>query len=67
MFLGTNFRSKFDAPVVNGFGDLVGESTKKFGAMIRPIQTGRIQQYMLASLTVLIVVGGLLYYLLVLA
>jgi NADH-quinone oxidoreductase subunit L len=67
MFLGTNFRSKFDAPVVNGFGDLVGEGTKKLGAMIRPIQTGRIQQYMLASLTVLIVVGGLLYYLLVLA
>ncbi len=67
IFLGTNFRSKFDAPVVNGFGDLVGESTKKLGAMIRPIQTGRIQQYMLASLTVLIIVGGLLYYLLVLA
>jgi NADH-quinone oxidoreductase subunit L len=65
--LGTVFRNYFDKPVVNGFGDLVGESTKKVGATIRPIQSGRIQQYMLTSLAVLIVVGGLLYYLLVLA
>lgn len=65
--LGTILRNYIDAPVVNGFGDLVGEGTKKIGASLRPIQTGRIQQYMLTSLTVLIVVGGLLYYLLVLA
>jgi len=65
--LGTLLRNYIDAPVVNGFGDLVGEGTKKIGASIRPIQSGRIQNYMLTSLVVLIVVGGLLYYLLVLA
>lgn len=65
--LGTLLRNYIDAPVVNGFGDMVGESTKKIGASMRPIQTGRIQSYMLTSLVVLIVVGGLVYYLLVLA
>ena len=40
-----------DAPIVNGFGDVVGEGAKKIGTMAsRIIQTGRIQQYMIAAL-----------------
>jgi hypothetical protein len=34
------------------------------GQNLRPIQTGRIQQYLILSLIVLFVVGGLLYFLL---
>ena len=64
-WLGGIFRNYFDKPVVNGFGDLVGESSKKFGQVLRPIQTGRIQQYMIRSLVVIVAVGALTYYLLV--
>jgi len=65
LWLGRSFRGYIDAPLVNGFGDLVGEGTKRIGASLRPIQTGRIQQYMLASLGVLILVSAVLYYLFV--
>jgi NADH-quinone oxidoreductase subunit L len=67
-WLGHAFRNYFDKPVINEFvGDGTGNAFKWFGKVLRPIQSGRIQQYMLASLVVLLVVGGLLYYLLVLA
>jgi NADH-quinone oxidoreductase subunit L len=67
-WLGHAFRNYFDKPFINEFiGDGTGNAFKWFGKTLRPIQTGRIQQYMLASLAVLLVVGGLIYYLLVLA
>ena len=60
--LGHVFRSYFDAPVVNGFGDLVGEGTKRIGREIRIIQAGRIQYYMVASLTIVILIAALYYF-----
>jgi NADH-quinone oxidoreductase subunit L len=48
--VGTVLRNYFDKPVVNGFGDVVGEGTKKLGRNLRVIQTGRIQQYLLMAL-----------------
>jgi len=64
--IGHSFRHYFDAPVVNGFGDLVGESAKRIGKFMAPIiQRGRIQYYMLASLVVAIIVAVLYYFLLV--
>jgi NADH-quinone oxidoreductase subunit L len=48
--VGSIFRNYFDKPVVNGFGDVVGEGTKKLGRNLRVIQTGRIQQYLLMAL-----------------
>jgi len=64
--IGHSFRYYFDAPVVNGFGDLVGESAKRIGKFMAPIiQRGRIQYYMLASLVVAIIVAVLYYFLLV--
>jgi NADH-quinone oxidoreductase subunit L len=48
--LGSIFRNYFDAPVVNGFGDLVGSGVKSFGRRLRVIQTGRVQQYMVIAL-----------------
>jgi NADH-quinone oxidoreductase subunit L len=63
--LGSIFRNYIDKPVVNGAGDLVGESAKRFGRFLRPIQTGRIQQYMIIALLVLGASSALFYYLMV--
>ncbi len=63
--LGGIFRNYIDKPVVNGAGDLVGESAKRFGRFLRPIQTGRIQQYMIIALLVLGASSALFYYLMV--
>jgi NADH-quinone oxidoreductase subunit L len=61
--IGTFFRNAIDRPIVNGFGDLVGEGVKRFGRRFRFIQTGRIQQYMILALLILAVSSILLYYL----
>lgn len=59
--LGDLFRNLIDKPIVNGFGDLVGESVKRFGRRSRYVQTGVVQQYMVMALV--IVIGTLFYYL----
>jgi NADH-quinone oxidoreductase subunit L len=65
-FLGTSIRQYIDKAVINEFiGDGIARVTQWFGSRIQPLQTGRIQQYMLASLGLLIVVGGILFSLLV--
>jgi NADH-quinone oxidoreductase subunit L len=58
--IGDVFRRYFDEPVVNGAGDAVGEGVKRFGRSFRVIQTGRIQQYLLVAMAVVIVVGAVL-------
>jgi NADH-quinone oxidoreductase subunit L len=63
--IGKFLRDFIDKPVVNGFGDFVGETTKKLGVVLRPIQTGRIQQYMIMALVTIAVFSMLFYYLLV--
>jgi NADH-quinone oxidoreductase subunit L len=63
--LGSIFRNYIDKPIVNGFGDLVGESSKRFGRFFRAIQTGRIQQYMILALVSIAAFSVLFYYLLV--
>jgi NADH-quinone oxidoreductase subunit L len=60
--LGRIFRNNFDAPVVNGFGDFTASMTQSFGRLLRRIQTGEVQQYLL--FVALIAFGGLFYYLL---
>ena len=65
-FLGTNIRKYIDKKIINEWiGDGTARVTQWFGSRIQPVQTGRIQQYMLASLGVIIVLGGLLFSLLV--
>jgi NADH-quinone oxidoreductase subunit L len=55
-FIGITLRTKFDAPVINGFGDFVGEGTKWVGKQSAPIlQRGRVQGYMLAGMTVVVI------------
>ena len=58
--IGHAFRNYFDAPVVNGFGDLVGEGTKWFGRRFRVIQTGNVQQYLVVVMVIVLVVGVVL-------
>lgn len=60
--VGGIFRNYIDKPVVNGFGDLVGEGAKKLGRVLRVVQTGHIQQYLLAAFV--LAFGTLMYYIL---
>ncbi len=60
--IGNSLRDYFDKPVVNGFGDFVGESTKRIGVWFRAIQTGRIQQYMILALISMVFFSAVFYY-----
>ena len=65
LFLGHAFRNYFDKPVINEFvGDGTGNVVKASGSGLRKIQAGRIQYYMIASMTVLVIFAVLYYYLL---
>ena len=65
--VGSFFRNYIDRPIVNGSGDLVGESVKKLGQIFRTVQTGRVQQYMILALVSVAAFSALFYYLLVFA
>jgi NADH-quinone oxidoreductase subunit L len=62
VWLGGTFRNYIDAPVINGFGDLVGESVKAFGRSFRIIQTGRVQNYLLVVLWAVLAFGALFFF-----
>ncbi|MBI2758233.1 MAG: NADH-quinone oxidoreductase subunit L [Chloroflexi bacterium] len=65
---GSTIRNYFDKPVINEFfGDGTAHVTQWAAKKLRPIQSGRIQQYMLVSLVVILALAGLLLYLLRLA
>ena len=55
--LGNLVRKYFDLLVVNNAGDLVGKGTRATGVNMRGIQTGRVQQYMVTAIIVLVVAG----------
>jgi NADH-quinone oxidoreductase subunit L len=59
--IGNFLRNSIDKPIVNGFGDLVGETTKRIGAAFRAIQTGRVQQYMILALVSIAAFSALFY------
>jgi NADH-quinone oxidoreductase subunit L len=63
--IGGFFRNAIDNPIINGFGDLMGEGTKRIGITMKVIQTGRVQQYMVAALV--IILGVLVYFISALA
>ncbi len=58
--VGHVFRNYFDKPVVNGFGDFVGEGTKKVGQKLKFLQTGKVQQYLLMAL--ILAFGAMFYF-----
>jgi len=49
--IGSFLRNYIDKPVINGFGDLMASITQRLGFNLRPVQTGKIQQYMVYALT----------------
>jgi len=59
LWLGRLVRQGFDVPVVNGAGDGLANGTRSMGALLRRIQTGRVQDYMLLALLLAIVAGVL--------
>ena len=64
--IGLALRNYIDLLIINQtMGDGTARVTQWAGRKLRPIQSGRIQQYMLVSLIVLLAIAGLLYYLLV--
>jgi NADH-quinone oxidoreductase subunit L len=67
LFLGHAFRNYIDKPVINEFiGDGTGSVVKASGSGLRKIQAGRIQYYMVASITVLVIFTLIFYFLVVL-
>ena len=61
--LGDGIRNYFDLPVINRFfGDGSAEATYWFGGKLRAIQTGRIQQYLMLTLIIFVLVGAALYF-----
>jgi NADH-quinone oxidoreductase subunit L len=58
--VGHVFRNYFDKPVVNGFGDFVGDSVKRIGRNIKIFQTGKVQQYLLMALV--LAFGAMFYF-----
>ncbi len=65
--IGNFLRDAIDKPVVNGSGDWMAETTKKLGNVLRVIQTGRVQQYMILALVSVAAFSALFYYLLMMA
>jgi NADH-quinone oxidoreductase subunit L len=59
--LGGIFRKYIDVPIVNGSGDLTADLTQRFGQVLRKVQSGSVQQYMLVA--ALVTFGSLFYYL----
>ncbi|MFH1186457.1 MAG: NADH-quinone oxidoreductase subunit L [Chloroflexota bacterium] len=63
--IGSGLRNLIDKPVINAFlGDGTANVVQRTGRNLRPIQTGRVQQYMLVSLLIVLMVAGLTYFLL---
>lgn len=66
--IGTALRTYIDKAIINEtIGDGTAKVVKSSGAELRPIQSGRLQQYMVASLLAFLLITALLYYFLVLA
>jgi NADH-quinone oxidoreductase subunit L len=62
--IGAFLRNYIDKPVVNGFGDWVSEVIKKIGAFLKPVQTGKVQWYMIMDLFIFGVLFFMQFYVL---
>jgi NADH-quinone oxidoreductase subunit L len=64
LWLGRVFSRYFDIPVITGTGDMIAFGTRKLGISLKWIQSGRVQQYMILAIAVMVILGGTLYFLL---
>jgi NADH-quinone oxidoreductase subunit L len=62
LWLGAFFRNVIDLPVVNHLFEWVTGRVPVFGGELRKVQTGRVQQYMVIAIVVVVVVGALFIY-----
>ncbi len=65
--LGRFVRNQIDMPVWNRFLEWLSARIPALGRSLRPLQSGRVQQYMILAITVAVLVGVLFYYFFVLA
>jgi NADH-quinone oxidoreductase subunit L len=61
-WLGERLRYWIDLPVINGTGDATAEGTREIGQWMKGMQTGRVQQYMVVAISVVVVLIGFLIY-----
>jgi NADH-quinone oxidoreductase subunit L len=59
--IGSVFRFGIDTPVINGAGDALGSGTRGLGGIMRRAQNGRIQQYMIIAVLLVVVVGAIFF------
>jgi NADH-quinone oxidoreductase subunit L len=64
--LGVVFRRYFDLPVINRGGDALSNGVRNTGFSLKAIQTGRVQQYLVMGIALVVALGIFFYYLLVL-
>ena len=65
IWIGKGFRFGFDLPVINGAGDGLARGTGGLGALLKKVQTGRVQQYMAIALACLVITAFIVFYFLV--
>jgi NADH-quinone oxidoreductase subunit L len=65
LWIGVFLRRYIDVAVVNRAGDSSGLGVRGLGASLRPVQTGRVQQYMLMAVLLTVVASVILIYFLV--
>ncbi len=56
-WLGERLRYWLDLPVVNGAGDASADGVQGMGTWMKGMQSGRVQQYMVTAISVLVVLG----------
>ena len=61
LWIGRITRSYFDVPVVNRGGDKIAGGVKDLGSAISPMQSGRLQQYMVLTITLVMVFSAILF------
>ncbi|HEY3343623.1 MAG TPA: NADH-quinone oxidoreductase subunit L [Anaerolineaceae bacterium] len=61
--IGSGLRNLFDLPVISGGGDLVGSGVRRLGSSLKVVQTGRVQQYLIIGLFLVVATGILFYFL----
>ncbi len=65
--LGRIFSRWIDLPMITGAGDRLSEGVRDLGGRMRPMQSGKVQQYMILTTLITFVLGAVLFYLFILA
>jgi NADH-quinone oxidoreductase subunit L len=61
LWVGRIARSNFDVPVISMGGDGLAGGVKNLGSAISPMQSGKLQQYMVVTITVVMVFSAILF------